>query len=232
MLLDDHVKAKSAVDTKKEEDEIVIKTITNDQVGFDESGLLNMPLDVLAMIIKFCVGVEYMNFRATCRCCHLAAPLIQWRNETALKNYSLVSPWLMVLQRHRGVITFKDPLLGGDYYMKNSQKSVFVEKIYCSRFGWVVFKMTGTHLVFFNAFTNDLHKLPELHHSLDSLYFSAPPTSPDCMVIGFGGVRDWLVHFHFVAGNPTWRTFSLGIRKPPLCLSTLFGRDLYALSTG
>ncbi|KAL8263272.1 hypothetical protein R6Q59_024621 [Mikania micrantha] len=40
-----------------------------------ESCLLNIPFDVLKMIMDFCVGVEYLNFRATCKQCHLAAPM-------------------------------------------------------------------------------------------------------------------------------------------------------------
>ncbi|GJY87788.1 putative RNA-directed DNA polymerase [Tanacetum coccineum] len=40
----------------------------------------------------FCVGVEYLKFRATCKRCHLAAPLIQWRSKTALNKLQTSPP--------------------------------------------------------------------------------------------------------------------------------------------
>lgn len=67
--------------------------------GTPESHLLNIPFDALKMIIEFCVGVEYLNFRATCKQCHLAAPMIQWSKVGRLQTYSLASPWLMVLDK-------------------------------------------------------------------------------------------------------------------------------------
>nr|XP_043609453.1 uncharacterized protein LOC122581309 isoform X2 [Erigeron canadensis] len=196
----------SMVDNKKDEDAIVVRSVNNGPIGTDESGLLSIPFDVLAMLMEFCVGVEYMNFRATCKRCHLAAPLKQWRNKTALRSlqsYSLVSPWLMALQKHRGVIAFKDPLLGDDYYMKNSQISVFNETIYCSRFGWWLFEIRDLCIVFFNPFTNDLRELPNPGFHLESLCFSAPPTSPDCIVVGFDHIPEWDVYILFLAQEPT-----------------------------
>nr|XP_043610117.1 uncharacterized protein LOC122581866 isoform X2 [Erigeron canadensis] len=110
MLEDDDREAKFTVDSKQQEDEMTISFITDNEVEVSESPLLDVPFDVLEMLMKVCVGVEYMNFRATCKCCHQAVPLIQWRDQTALQNYSLASPWLMVVDQTRGVITFTDPL--------------------------------------------------------------------------------------------------------------------------
>lgn len=74
-----------------------------------ESRLLNVPFDVLKTIMEFCVGVEYLNFRATCKQCQLAAPMIQWSKGGRLQTYSLLSPWLMVLHKDRDEISFTEP---------------------------------------------------------------------------------------------------------------------------
>nr|GEZ45249.1 4-coumarate--CoA ligase-like 7 [Tanacetum cinerariifolium] len=50
----------------------------------DES---HLPFDLLELImLEFCVGLEYINFRTTCKRCHLAAPIIKWCNQTASKR--------------------------------------------------------------------------------------------------------------------------------------------------
>ncbi|GJU20254.1 hypothetical protein Tco_1153596, partial [Tanacetum coccineum] len=87
-LLECKLEAHHADHKQKEEDkdaEIVERLVKDDEIEFnssinDESHLLNLPFHILEMIMKFCVGVEYLKFRATCKCCHLAAPLVQWIN--------------------------------------------------------------------------------------------------------------------------------------------------------
>nr|GEX51918.1 hypothetical protein CTI12_AA345250 [Tanacetum cinerariifolium] len=69
--------------------------------------------------MKFCIGLEYLNFRTTCKSCHLAAPVLQWTSEAALKrlqNYSLLSPWLMAVDKKRDTVTFEDPLYDQGLY--------------------------------------------------------------------------------------------------------------------
>ncbi|PWA89330.1 hypothetical protein CTI12_AA112260 [Artemisia annua] len=206
-------------------------TGTDDGDEFKESHLLNISFHLLEMIMELCVGVEYMSFRATCKQCLLAAPLIKWSNETSLRRlhtYSLASPWLMVVDRKRGNMTFTDPMLGDNYYLKNSKVLIYQsEQICCSRFGWLLFNKKDLGcLVFFNPFTNDLRELPEAEHNLGSLCFSAPPTSLDCMVVGFKREH---VYIHFVNQETKWRTLSLATEPHSVCFSTFYGRDLYAL---
>ncbi|PWA64353.1 hypothetical protein CTI12_AA345250 [Artemisia annua] len=142
---------------------------------------------VRQMIMEFCIGLEYLNFRATCKRCHLAAPVLQWRGEAALKrleNYSLLSPWLMVVDKKRGVVTFEDPLFGYKYFMKKLPDSIGDGEICYSAYGWLLF-YTEYGLEFCNPFTNEVHDLPVPDIFFYSLCFSAPPFSPDCMVVGF-----------------------------------------------
>nr|GEZ82035.1 hypothetical protein [Tanacetum cinerariifolium] len=76
-LAGDYPKSKQGVEDKDRE--IVARLVTDDDVELNELQLLDLPLGVLEMIMKFCIGLEYLNFRATCKSCHLAAPVLQWR---------------------------------------------------------------------------------------------------------------------------------------------------------
>ncbi|PWA63441.1 hypothetical protein CTI12_AA355820 [Artemisia annua] len=190
------------------------------------------------MIMELCVGVEYMHFRATCKRCHLAAPLIQWSNKTSLaslKRYSVASPWLMVVDKNRGFLTFTDPMFGDKYFMKKLEVSVSLryEKICCSRYGWLLFYSSyfgsDRDLVFFNPFTNDIRKLPHVGRYLDTCSFSASPTSPNCMVIGFTLNGEPQAYIHSVGRERFWRMLRLGPDPYPICFPTFYSQDVYAL---
>ncbi|GJZ49744.1 hypothetical protein Tco_0603934 [Tanacetum coccineum] len=80
---------------KDKDDEIVVRSVNGDyEVEFnstkDKSHLLNIPFHVLEMVMEYCVGVEYLKFRSTCKICHLAAPLIQWESHVQLLTHALV----------------------------------------------------------------------------------------------------------------------------------------------
>jgi len=84
-------------------------------------------------------------------------------------------------------------------------------------------------VAFFNPFTNEIRELPARITYYERLCFSAPPTSPDCIVVGF---LDFRVFFHFVAGEPIWHQLELDIGGAGLfSLEFPFfcGRDMYAL---
>nr|GEV75527.1 hypothetical protein CTI12_AA475860 [Tanacetum cinerariifolium] len=230
---DDHEEARCIVDYKEEmtnNNLIFLRsgTCTDNGVEFEDSHLLNIPFDLLEMIMELCVGVEYMNFRATCKQCLLAAPLIRWSNEASLRRlqtHSPVSPWLMVVDRIRGILTFTDPISGDNYFLKNSKVLIDENDRICySRFGWLLFKMTPGSLVLFNPFTDDLRELPDSEHDLECLCFSAPPTSLDCMVVGF---TTELVYFHFVNQKSTWRRVRLVTDPYTVCFPAFYGEALF-----
>ncbi|KAK1441269.1 hypothetical protein QVD17_07115 [Tagetes erecta] len=229
-------------ESQQEEDatQIVVKPVKGDNIDYDntigESYILSIPIHILEVIMKHCVGIEYMRFRATCKHCRLAAPPIQWSNKTTLRRlqmYSLVSPWLMVLDNYRGIITFIDPLSGERYFIKTPQELKGDYQIYCSRFGWLLmYKIEHEpQLVFFNPFTSNIRKLPAVPY-LENFCFSAPPTSSDCMVVGFTTSGQWHVYIHIVSGESRWHSFSLnfGIDDPfSYHFPTFNGRGVYAL---
>ncbi|KAF5823378.1 hypothetical protein HanRHA438_Chr01g0038641 [Helianthus annuus] len=232
----DHAESKH-----EEEDtdtQIVVRPAKVDNTNLDgttgESHLLNIPIHILEMIMELCIGIEYMRFRATCKHCCLAAPPIQWNSITTIKRlqkYSLDSPWLMVLDNDQGIITYIDPICGERYFIKTPQELKGDYQIYCSKYGWLLmFKIQdGSHLAFFNPLTSKILKLPEVP-SLDSYCFSAPPTSGDCMVVGFTLFGHVLIHF--VSRESIWHLISLNlVGDDPYSFQfpTFNGRDVYTL---
>ncbi|GKD25715.1 Toll/interleukin-1 receptor domain-containing protein [Tanacetum coccineum] len=79
-------------------------------------------------------------------------------------------------------------------------------------------------------YLNNIRKLPLLRDS-KIFSFSAPPTSPDCMVVGIAYAHYYYnVYIHFVGGEPSWRRIPFDIDDYYHFSSlTLYGRDLYAL---
>ncbi|KAF5819032.1 hypothetical protein HanXRQr2_Chr02g0073021 [Helianthus annuus] len=202
-----------------------------------ESRLLNIPFDVLKTIMEFCVGVEYLNFRAVCKKCHLAAPMIRWSKGGRLQTYSLVSPLLMVLDQDRRVTSFTDPMFGDRYFIKTPRELIGDVQIHCSMYGWLLIErlkgpLLAGQLMFFNPFTSDIRELPDAPR-LDTYCFSAPPTSSECMVVGFTTRGEWHVFVYFVAREPSWRSFRLlnfsGDSSRSFRFATLYARNLYAL---
>ncbi|GJR43432.1 hypothetical protein Tco_1121313 [Tanacetum coccineum] len=91
-------------------------------------------------------------------------------------------------------------------------------------------KLQIVSLVFYNPFTSDMREPPQLRDS-DIFSFSAPPTSPNCIVVGIT-IDEYHYHvcIHFVGGERSWRRILLDIHAVDYFSSlTLFGRDLYAL---
>ena len=223
-------------DHERKDDKTVSKVRGDQGAEFnstaDES---HLPFDLLESIMEFCVGVEYMNFRATCKRCHLAAPIIKWSNQTAskrlqLQKYSLNSPWLMVYDKH--IITFMDPMFGDKYFIKTPRglEEIGELKIHYSKYGWLLMRKYWGSMFFFNPFTSDIRELPESPY-LKTYCFSAPPTSPDCMVVGFTTSSEWFL-IHFVGRESSWRRFGLsfGDEDPnSYRFPTFYGRDVYAL---
>ncbi|GKD93843.1 hypothetical protein Tco_1373680, partial [Tanacetum coccineum] len=231
---DDHGGAKCTPDSKQEKSQIVVRKESDNEIGLNEWNLLNLPFDILELIMEHCGSVEYLNFRATWPTLWAAAPLIQQSNKTSLmrlQTHSFVSPWLMVVDINQGIITFTDPMLGDNYFMKNLHVSIPHQKILCSRFGWLFFFSFDIQLfVFYNPFTRDIRKLPDPGYAFDAAGFSAPPISPDCMVAGFVSIGDErLVLIHYVARESSWRTIRVGAEPDSIRFLTFFGQDLYAL---
>ncbi|KAJ9568518.1 hypothetical protein OSB04_004484 [Centaurea solstitialis] len=233
-------KALSGLDTKlcradeRKEDEMVVRSaaaaakevVQEEEEEIEADHVLNLPFHVLERILEFCAGVEYLNFRATCKLCHLAAPLINRKvPQRRLKTYSSVSsPWLMRFDKRGGIITFTDPMFGDNYFIR-AEEIVSNSIVMCSMYGWLLLLTGSSRLTLFNPFTNETRELPARRGSTGRFCFSAPPTSPHCMVMGFSG---FVVFFHFVAGEPIWYRLVLDI-SVSLEFPTICGQHAYGL---
>ncbi|GJR26069.1 hypothetical protein Tco_1102301 [Tanacetum coccineum] len=166
---------------------------------------------------------------------------VQWRGEVALKrlqNYSVLSPWLMMADEKRGIVTFEDPLYGYKYFMKKLCAPIPDGEVCYSGYGWLLY-YSECGLEFCNPFTDEVHDLPKTDNYFYSLCLSAPPTSPDCMVVGFSTVG---IFIHIVHGEQTWRLVCRLDNDDDddddvdddghhvhFNFPTLYGEDLYAL---
>ncbi|KAJ0958280.1 hypothetical protein HanPSC8_Chr01g0037191 [Helianthus annuus] len=230
----------------KPADEIMEIPVRDDKVDIsdtrnEETHILNIPPDVLRTILtEFCGCVEYLNFRATCKHFQLAAPIIRWSEETSLRRsqiYSLNSPWLLVFDKHRGIITFTDPMFGDKYFIKTPQKLIGDLRIYCSRYGWLLlYKLNGPgEMFFFNPFTKDIHELPNAPY-LDSLFFLAPPTSPNCMVAGLSASLPMnFFIYSLTSESSSWARYRMGFGDTTphsFLFSTIFATCTFALNQG
>ncbi|KAI3826323.1 hypothetical protein L1987_00369 [Smallanthus sonchifolius] len=149
-----------------------------------------------------------------------------------LQMHSVVSPLLMMLDNYHGKITFLDPISGDKYFIKTPQELKGDYQIYCSMYGWLLMSKfeDGPEIVFFNPITSNIHELPAAPCCFVSLCFSEPPTSPHCMVVGFGPCH---IYIHFVSHEPpSWRRYCLnfGTNGPySFHFPTFSGQDIYAL---
>ncbi|KAJ0624314.1 hypothetical protein HanPSC8_Chr01g0036451 [Helianthus annuus] len=146
-------------------------------------------------------------------------------------EYSFASPWLMLFDNDRGLISFTDPIFGDKYFIKTPQELIGgILMIYCSMCGWLLIRKHRRRLMFFNPFTSDIRELPAGPY-LDTYCFSAPPTSSDCMVVGFTTRIEWHVYIHFVGRQPSWRKFRLNFcgNLHSFHFATLYRQNLYAL---
>nr|XP_043639590.1 uncharacterized protein LOC122610687 [Erigeron canadensis] len=182
-------KSRLKCDYKQEEEDIkgdeimMMKSVTDDEFEFNESHLLNFSIHFLEMIMENCAGVEYLKLRATCKRCHLAAPLMIMEGQIWIKEIaeSFISFTManVLYENYTGIHLWKEGIL---------------------------FKVWLVVAVSYQVYTG-VRKLPCIEYSIaDSFSFSTPPTSPDCMVVGFSGYVDWEVHIHFVGGAKHYLT--------------------------
>ncbi|GKD52651.1 hypothetical protein Tco_1281627 [Tanacetum coccineum] len=87
----------------------------------------------------------------------------------------------------------------------------------------------SVRIIFYNPFTRNLCALPDANYGFNAACFSAPPTSPDCMVAGFSIGDECLVLIHHVARDSSWRSIRVGAEPVSIHFLTFCGQDLYAL---
>ncbi|KAK2969812.1 hypothetical protein RJ640_028092 [Escallonia rubra] len=174
----------------RKEEEIEVRERGNDEMidvekkgGLTDGHLMNLSYGILELIADRCIPIGYMKFRATSKCFRSAIPPVQWRTASARLQTHTLSPWLVLYDKNKRIMTFIDPQFGDRYFITISD--LIGDAIICaSNFGWLLMVRGDRSIFFFNPFTRNIIQLPDLPLGLFSSFsFSSMPTSLDCQVV-------------------------------------------------
>ncbi|KAL3649481.1 hypothetical protein CASFOL_005884 [Castilleja foliolosa] len=137
----------------------------------------NLSGDLLSLINSKLVGEDAHRFSLVCR---------SWRAVATASPYSY-SPCLMHYTRRNRLWNFSQ--FNSCIHMSFS--CLENANIRCSNFGWLLMSRLDNSLFFFDPFNNRNIELPcKLSYGYTAFCFSHPPTSPDCVVVGFSTIDD------------------------------------------
>ncbi|KAL3641235.1 hypothetical protein CASFOL_016203 [Castilleja foliolosa] len=131
--------------------------------------------DLLSLIHSKLVGEDAHRFSLVCRSWRAVATALPCRYSPCLIHYT---------RRNRlwNFSQFNSCIHMSLSYLENVD-------ILCSNFGWLLMSRVNNTLFFFDPFNNRKIELPcELGYGYTSFCFSHPPTSPDCVVVGFATI--------------------------------------------
>ncbi|KAK3033448.1 hypothetical protein RJ639_033052 [Escallonia herrerae] len=174
----------------RKEEEIEVRERGNDKMidvekkgALTDGHLMNLSNDILELIADRCIPIGYMKFRATSKFFRSAIPPVQWRTASARLQTHTLSPWLVLYDKNKRIMTFIDPKFGDRYFITISD--LIGDAIICaSKFGWLLMLRGDRSIFFFNPLTRNINQLPDLPLGLFSSFsFSSMPTSLDCQVI-------------------------------------------------
>ncbi|CAL1413470.1 unnamed protein product [Linum trigynum] len=161
----------------------------------DRRAWADLPLEIISPIRERLLWEDYFNFRFTCRNWNFAAEfdgtvyenakypfLLRFSKSNEKKNSSSssASPSSGIYCRAYS------PAYNKTYYL-HAPAELSGARISCSGYGWLLF--SGQHRIFFYfPSTGQAINLPYYTQlgrgSFNQMSFSAPPTSPDCVVLG------------------------------------------------
>lgn len=137
----------------------------------------DLPLEILNLILSHLFAGDCSMFRATCR---------SWRSASSSVIRSLSphvdSPCLMYASGTK--CTLFNPIYNTTYSTDMPELSGAV--IRSSKHGWLLVSRGYTSVFFFNPFTKVSIGLPDsyfLEYGIRTMWFSSPPTCPDCVVV-------------------------------------------------
>lgn len=153
-----------------------------------EQQLLDIPPEIIGVIVRHLTLVDYMHFRAVCRMTRSIAPPNQW-SINAINRHS-VSPWLMCIRKD-GFCSFIDPQYGDKYFI-NLPDSLSEYSILYSKDGWLLMSKSPNRVLFCNPFSKEIIQRPNDDSSF--IGFTASPTSSDSVVYKFESRRAGFCH--------------------------------------
>ncbi|KAL5056745.1 hypothetical protein RYX36_028349 [Vicia faba] len=171
-----------------------------------------LPIDIVEVIAKHIVDVfDYLQFRATNKLFHLAAPPLEWRSSSSSMSRSRfddlsLSPLFGFSENKDKRFTIVHPKHGLKY--KYNIKMTDWE-ICCSKDGWLLL-VAGTKRrgFFFNPFTKQV-VLPALRFSIRNtrcVGLSHRPTSSECVIVDLDKpvFSSRLVAYTYIPSERVW----------------------------
>ncbi|KAK9273799.1 hypothetical protein L1049_018609 [Liquidambar formosana] len=152
-----------------------------------------------------------MSFRAVCRRWRSLAPLCCWSpDSTGSSTTSIQYPWLMLIQREKGICDFYDPRDNVTYHMYNAELSDCVIRF--SMDGWLLVSQGPRSMFLYEPFTKERIGLPNLRedYCFNGICFSAPPPSSNSIIFGICHTSpEWVSICYLGPGREKWHTCDL-----------------------
>ncbi|KAL6988283.1 hypothetical protein U1Q18_014033 [Sarracenia purpurea var. burkii] len=173
----------------------------------EENGrsLSDLPDDLLSLILSNLFARDYITFRAVCK---------SWNSISTIPrplklpiDFPLSQcPYLMFFHGRTHSFNFFHPICNAAYQTEIPELSNV--QICFSKNDWLLMSQGFRTVFFFNPFTKariDLPDIPEeAAYGFISMCFSSPPTSPDCVVVGFTSVGYSVDIGTFKFGGDEW----------------------------
>ncbi|CAL1403049.1 unnamed protein product [Linum trigynum] len=140
---------------------------------------------------------------ADCRCFHLDCEKCQFHDQ--LSNHRL--PYLVHIGQDGELVNFYNPLTNATSISPLKGMNLTGAVIRCSKHGWLLMSQGswGEQVFFFNPFTDERIDLPELDsYEFEGIAFSSPPTSSDCVVLGYSVGKQDLNLAYVCRGESRW----------------------------
>ncbi|EOY12244.1 Uncharacterized protein TCM_030807 [Theobroma cacao] len=211
--------------------------------------LCNLPDDLLRIILSYLSVLDYINFRAVCKCWRLA--FSKFAAVLSQEKPGRELPCFLVLKREHSVdksimSDYHRPVLHttgmlGSLCSSSSSRRIYRTnmpelcgtRILLSKYGWLLLFRSGgidsSELYFFNPFSRAKILLPFLDVSMlrnPVFAISAPPTSPDCMVFIISYVEPNQDYIHLCSrGDSAWNCVTAGHNGP--ALNVVFAKGIW-----
>ncbi|KAL5720798.1 hypothetical protein ACHQM5_013433 [Ranunculus cassubicifolius] len=145
----------------------------------------NLPTELLQKIFHSLYLDGSIRFRLASKAwISINPPVRSFHPKTLSDSQQL--PWLISLPNTKNNIChFYHPIYTDAYIMSLPQLAGAIVRH--AKFGWLLLSRESTSFFFFNPFTLEIVKLPEIltrPYHFANISFSSPPTSTDCVVFG------------------------------------------------
>ncbi|XP_026450980.1 F-box protein At3g56470-like [Papaver somniferum] len=165
--------------------------------------------DMVWSISNYLNPVDNIHFRAVCKTFRSIIPLLNPRGSFPAKclRATNLSPWLVLSKNNEAVYSFINPMHNNENYLMSIPELLKGSTIRSSKGGWLLMSKGYYTVFFYNPFTKETIKLPDLPESAGVYWsFSSLPTSSDCVVFAISDCMVELVCITLIKrGDEEWK---------------------------